>query len=71
LIVLALVSQVVGQGLMIAVLGRLRPLVIGLALLVQPIVAAAIGWTLFDEQLGLADLIGAILVGIALMLVRR
>ena len=71
LLAMALFSQLAGQGLMIAVLGRVRPLVIGLALLVQPVVAAAIGWTLFGEQLGLADLLGATLVATALLLVRR
>jgi drug/metabolite transporter (DMT)-like permease len=71
LLAMALFSQLAGQGLMIAVLGRVRPLVIGLALLVQPVVAAAIGWTLFGEQLGFADLLGATLVATALLLVRR
>lgn len=67
---LALFSQVVGQGLMIYALGRLSPLVIGLALLTQPVVAAAIGWLAYGEALGLADVIGALLVATALVLVR-
>ncbi len=70
LIALALLSQVFGQGLMIYALGRLSPLVIGLALLTQPILAAAIGWLIYGEALGLADLIGAVLVAIALVMVR-
>jgi drug/metabolite transporter (DMT)-like permease len=70
LIGLALCSQVVGQGLMIYVLGRLKPLVIGLGLLTQPVVAAAIGWFVFGEHLGIADIIGAVLVGLALVVVR-
>jgi drug/metabolite transporter (DMT)-like permease len=70
LIALALLSQVVGQGLMIYALGRLSPLVIGLALLTQPVVAAAVGWLAYGETLGLADVIGALLVAIALVLVR-
>jgi drug/metabolite transporter (DMT)-like permease len=71
LILLALVSQLIGQGLMIYALGHLSPLVIGLALLCQPVVAAAIGWIVYDERLGALDVIGALLVAVALVLVRR
>ena len=71
LIGLALCSQVLGQGLMVYVLGRLSPLVIGLGLLTQPVVAAVIGWGIFNEHLGMADMIGAVLVGLALVLVRQ
>ncbi len=70
LIALALVSQVVGQGLLIYALGKLSPLVVGIALLVQPVVAATVGWLVYDERLGLPDLIGAVLVAVALVLVR-
>ena len=71
LIALALCSQVLGQGLMVYVLGKLSPMVIGLGLLTQPVVAAAIGWSVFGEQLGYADMVGAVLVGLALVLVRQ
>ena len=71
LIALALVSQVIGQGCMIYALGRLPPLVVGLGLLVQPVVAAAIGWWRYGERLTLPDLAGAVLVAVALVLVRR
>lgn len=67
---LALLSQVLGQGLMIYALGRLSPLVIGLALLTQPIVAALVGWLYYGETLGVAEFVGAALVAIALVLVR-
>jgi len=70
LIALALVSQVVGQGLMVYVLGRLSPLVIGLGLLSQPVIAATIGWLWFGETLGAVDLAGAALIALALVLVR-
>jgi len=70
LIGLALASQVVGQGLMIYAIGLLPPLVVGIALLTQPIVAGAVGWIVYGERLGLADFIGAVLVAIALVLVR-
>lgn len=71
LIGLALVSQVLGQGLMTYALGRLSPLVVGLGLLTQPVVSATVGWLAYDERLGAADLVGAILVAAALVLVRR
>lgn len=71
LISLALVSQVIGQGLMVYAMGHVRPLLVGLALLSQPVVAAAIGWTIYDERLGLVDLVGAVLIAVAIVLVRR
>ncbi len=71
LIGLALASQVIGQGLMIYALGRLSPLIVGIGLLSQPVVAGAIGWIVYNEQLGAADFVGAALVAVALVLVRR
>jgi drug/metabolite transporter (DMT)-like permease len=71
LLLLALVSQIIGQGCMIYALGKLSPLVVGLALLVQPVVAAIIGWVVYDERLGLPDLFGVTLVAVALVMVRR
>ena len=71
LIGLALASQLFGQGLMIYALGKLSPLVIGIALLIQPVVAATVGWIVYDERLALPDLAGVLLVAAALVLVRR
>lgn len=71
LIALALASQVFGQGLMIFALGQLSPMVIGIGLLIQPVVAGIIGWTRYGERLDGIDLIGALLVAVALVLVRR
>jgi len=71
LIALALASQVVGQGLMIFALGQLSPLVVGIGLLIQPVVAAAIGWIGYGERLDAVDFVGVGLVAVALVLVRR
>ncbi|WP_375428356.1 DMT family transporter [uncultured Sphingomonas sp.] len=71
LIGLALASQLLGQGLMIYALGKLSPLVIGVALLTQPVVAGTVGWIVYGEKLGAPDLIGIALVAAALVLVRR
>ncbi|GGB38475.1 membrane protein [Sphingomonas metalli] len=71
LIGMALASQVLGQGCMIYALGRLSPLVVGIALLIQPMVAGAIGWVAYGERLAAPDLIGVAMVAAALVLVRR
>lgn len=71
LIGLALVSQVFGTGCMIYALGHLSPLVIGIALLVQPVVAGSVGWIVYGERLAGPDFIGVALVAAALVLVRR
>jgi drug/metabolite transporter (DMT)-like permease len=70
LVLLALTSQVVGQGLMIWSLPRFSPLVLGLTLLIQPAIAALAGWLMFDELLGPVDIFGGMLVGAALVLIR-
>lgn len=70
LIAMAVVSQLIGQVCTIYALGHLTPLVIGIALLIQPIVAATLGWALFGEALAAVDLIGAAMVAAALVLVR-
>lgn len=70
LVGLAVVSQLIGQGLMIYALGHLSPLIVGIALLIQPMVAATIGWVVYDERLAAADMLGAVLVAVALVLVR-
>jgi drug/metabolite transporter (DMT)-like permease len=71
LLVLALSSQVVGQGLMVYAIGHLPPVVVGLGLLVQPVIASVIGWMVYGETLSTTDWIGAVAIGIALVLVRR
>jgi drug/metabolite transporter (DMT)-like permease len=70
LLVLALTSQLVGQGLLVYSLGVFPPLVVGLALLSQPAIAALIGWTVYREALTTADWIGAIAIAAALVLLR-
>jgi drug/metabolite transporter (DMT)-like permease len=71
LVALALVSQIVGQGLMILVISRVPPLLFGLALLTQPMVSATLGWTIYGEHLAPADWAGAALIALALLLVRE
>jgi drug/metabolite transporter (DMT)-like permease len=69
-VLLSLGSQVIGQGLLVYSMGHLSPLVVGIGLLTQPAVAASIGWLVYGERLGLADAAGALLVAVALVLIR-
>ena len=71
LVALALLSQIVGQGLMIYTVGRIPPLLFGLTLLLQPMISALIGWIAYGETLGLADWAGAVLIGLALVMVSQ
>ena len=70
LVTLAFSSQIIGQGLMVYAIAHFSPLVVGLVLLVQPVVAAMIGWMAFDERLSTTDFTGAAIIACALILVR-
>ena len=70
LILLSLGSQLIGQGLLVYAMGHLKPLVVGLGLLTQPVAAAAIGWVAYGERLSLVDGAGALLICAALVLIR-
>ena len=70
LLIFALSSQVVGQGLLVYSIGTLPPLVVGLALLTQPVTSATIGWLVYGETLSATDLVGALGIAAALVLVR-
>jgi drug/metabolite transporter (DMT)-like permease len=70
LILLSIGSQLIGQGLLVHALGHLPPLVVGVGLLTQPVVSAAIGWAVYGERLAFADGIGALLICAAVVLIR-
>ena len=67
---LFIVSQLIGQGLMVFSLKYFPPLVVGLALLTQPAVASLYGWLVFGEVLTPLDIAGMVLVGAALAVSR-
>jgi len=69
-LILALSSQVVGQGLLVYAIGKFSPLVVGLVLLTQPAISALAGWLAYGEALTLLDLVGALAIAVALVLVR-
>lgn len=70
LLIFALSSQVLGQGLLVYAIGALPPLVVGLALLTQPAVAGFVGWVVYGETLSLLDWLGTAAIAVALVLVR-
>ena len=67
---LAISSQLIAQCLPVYALRHFPPLVIGVALLTQPAVAALAGWISFGEALTTLDAIGIALVASALVLSR-
>ena len=70
IVVLALSSQVLGQGLLVYAIGALPPLVVGLVLLTQPAISAIIGWIGYGERLQPLYWAGAAAIAAALVLVR-
>ena len=69
-LLLALGSQVIGQGLLVYGIAHVPPLVVGLTLLTQPAISAFVGWFAYGERLRPIDWLGAIAIGAALVLVR-
>lgn len=69
-IILALSSQVLGQGLLVYAIGSIPPLVVGLTLLTQPAISALVGWLAYGETLSPLDWIGAAAIASGLVLVR-
>jgi drug/metabolite transporter (DMT)-like permease len=70
LLILSFGSQVVGQGLLVYAVGYLSPVVVGLGLLAQPAAGAAIGRVAYGETFSIADAAGAVLIAVALVLIR-
>lgn len=69
-VILFITSQLVGQGLLVFSLRHFPPLIIGVALLTQPAVAALIGYYAFGEVLSALDIAGMVLLGSALVVAR-
>jgi drug/metabolite transporter (DMT)-like permease len=70
LILMAIGSQIIGQGLIMWAVTRAPPMIVGLMLLTQPVVAAAIGWIVYHEALTLFDCVGGLAIALAVLLVR-
>lgn len=62
LLALALVSQVVGQGLLAVALGQLPATFSALVIFLEAIGAAALGWLILNEALGPLQFLGGVLI---------
>lgn len=62
LVGLGITSQVMGQGFISYSLAYIAPAVATLILLLQPIVAAIMGWFIFNEVLSAIQIIGALII---------
>ncbi|HYE28738.1 MAG TPA: DMT family transporter [Allosphingosinicella sp.] len=70
LLILSFGSQVLGQGLLVYAVGYLSPVVVGLGLLAQPAAGAVIGRLAYGETFSPGDAAGALLIAVALVLIR-
>lgn len=70
LFALSMLSQVIGQGLLVFALSQVPPLVVGISMLTQPALSAFLGWRFYGESLTTLDWAGAVMIVVALILVR-
>jgi drug/metabolite transporter (DMT)-like permease len=68
---LAVIAHVLGQGLIVAGVGRTPAAVAGVLLLVQPVASAVAAWPLFGELLTPMQLAGAALILVGVWLAGR
>ena len=68
---LALIVQIGGQGLIITGLGHTPAAIAGVLIVVQPVVAAAISWRLFNEPLVPIQAGGALLILVGIFISQR
>lgn len=68
---LAVVTQVLGQGLITFGLSRLSVPLSATGLMIQPVVAAGAAWLLFGESLAATQLLGAAVLLLGIWLARR
>jgi drug/metabolite transporter (DMT)-like permease len=70
-IALALITQILGQGLIVYAFAHLPATMSSVSLLIQPLVATVLAWWLFGEALGPIQFIGAALILAGIFLARR
>ena len=71
LFALALVSQVLGQGLIAYAFAHLPASLSSVSLLIQPVVAALAAWAIFGEAIGPAQLVGGAIVLAGIWIAKR
>lgn len=67
----ALVSQLLGQGLLASSLDAVKPAFASVTLLIQPVLATALAWPLFGERFGPLQAVGGVVVLVGIVLARR
>jgi drug/metabolite transporter (DMT)-like permease len=70
LVVLAVMCQAGGQGLVAIALGTLPATFSALVIFIEAIAAAAFGWAILGEALGLAQVLGGVLILIGIWVAR-
>ena len=68
---LAVVSQILGQGLIAYAFAHLPASLSSVSLLIQPVMATLFAWILFHEQVGAAQLVGGAVVLAGIWIARR
>ena len=68
---MAWVSQAMGQGFIAYALGQLPASFSSLAILIEPLTAAVLGWVWLGEALGALQAMGAIIVLAGIAVARR
>jgi drug/metabolite transporter (DMT)-like permease len=68
---LALVTQILGQGLIAYAFAHLPASLSSVSLLIQPVMAALFAWLLFGEAIGAAQLVGGAIVLAGIWLARK
>lgn len=68
---LGVVVHVGGQGLIILGLGHTPTALAGVLVLMQPVVASAVSWQLFDEPLSPIQAVGGVLILIGILIAQR
>lgn len=71
LVALAIVSQILGQGLIAYAFAHLPASLSSVSLLIQPVVAAAAAWAIFGEAVGAAQWIGGAIVLAGIWMAKR
>lgn len=71
LVALALVTQVLGQGLIAYAFAHLPASLSSVSLLIQPVMAALFAWALFGEAIGPAQFVGGAVVLAGIWLAKR
>jgi drug/metabolite transporter (DMT)-like permease len=68
---LAVITQIVGQGLIAYAFAHLSASLSSVSLLVQPVVAALAAWAIFAEPVGVAQLVGGAIVLAGIWIARK